>query len=67
MDATDLAGLREDPQKLVERRLRHPPTLESIVQGVDGLSDVGYENGLHLLGLRGNWHRLWAAIAMTFA
>ena len=38
--------------------------MESIVAGVGEPVDMGYDLSLHLNGLRGTWHRLWAAIAL---
>lgn len=67
IDAPLLADFREDARKVALRRRRQPPLLESIVAGVEGRSDVGYQLGLDLEGLRGTWHRLWAAIAMSAA
>jgi hypothetical protein len=43
---------------------RGPPPIESIVAGIEGRTDIGYDTGIHLVGLKGAWHRLWAAIAL---
>lgn len=59
-----LNGMREDAAALVQRRLRQPPPIESIVAGVGVPVDMGYDLSLHLQGLRGTWHRLWASIAL---
>lgn len=67
MDDELLAVFREDAQKLADRRRRQPPALESIVAGCEQQLDAGYSLGLDLGGLRGTWHRLWAALAMQTA
>lgn len=59
-----MIGLKDEAVALVERRRRQPPPMESIVAGVGEPVDMGYELSLHLNGLRGTWHRLWASIAM---
>jgi hypothetical protein len=59
-----LAEFEESARNLLRQRAQQPPPLESIVAGVDGRSDVGYQLGVDLNGLRGTWHRLWALIAM---
>jgi hypothetical protein len=59
--------LRDDAAQAVARRRRAPPPVESVVAGLDGHNDMGYDLGLHLQGLRGTWHRLWASIAMGSA
>lgn len=51
-----------DAEALIERRRRQPPRLEDVVEGVADRSDVGYQLGLDLGGLRGTWHRLWASL-----
>lgn len=57
-------GLRDDAASFIARRRSTPPPVESVVAGLDGQTDVGYDLGIHLQGLRGTWHRLWASIAM---
>ncbi|MEJ8837728.1 hypothetical protein [Ramlibacter sp. AN1133] len=65
LDADMLGQLRDDAQQLLQRRRRGPPAIESIVLGAAERSDVGYDLGLHLEGLRGTWHRLWALISLS--
>lgn len=60
-------GLRAECAQELERGRRGPPPIESIVEGVQDRSDVGYREGLHLHGLRGSWHRLWALVALGVA
>lgn len=47
---------KPDPQQ--------PPPIESILPDVAGRTDIGYDKGLHLVGLRGTWHRLWAMMVL---
>jgi len=65
MASDTLERFQQDAAALLDRRRRQPPLLESIVEGVSGRSDVGYDMGIHLQGLRGTWHRLWASISMA--
>lgn len=65
VDAGLMAAFRKTATELLERRRRQPPRLESIVAGVEDRSDVGYDLGVSLEGLRGTWHRLWAAVSMS--
>lgn len=59
-----LQDWRREARDLSESRQRVPPPIEAVVVGVDARTDTGYDLGVHLEGLRGTWHRLWAAIAM---
>lgn len=59
-----LAAMREEAAALAQHRRRRPPPMESIVAGVGEPVDMGYDLSLHLNGLRGTWHRLWATIAL---
>jgi hypothetical protein len=62
-----LQDFRHEAAQALERRRREPPPMQDIVAGVDARTDTGYELGVHLQGLRGTWHRLWAAIALGSA
>lgn len=63
LDESRLRSFGEDAARLVESRSARPPALESIVGHVDK-TDVGYEMAIHMQGLHGTWHRLWASVAM---
>lgn len=43
---------------------RGPPPIESILPDVAGRTDTGYVLGVHMVGLRGTWHRLWAMLVL---
>jgi hypothetical protein len=60
-----LQQFRDKAQQLVADRRRGPPKIESVVTGVAGRPDAGYELGVHMHGLRGTWHRLWASISAS--
>jgi hypothetical protein len=64
LEPDTLKSMQQDAKEMLERRRRSPPSLESIVEGAGERSDVGYDMGLHMQGLRGAWHRLWASISM---
>jgi hypothetical protein len=64
LDAGTLELFRADARELLKRRARQPPRLESVIEGVSGRTDTGYTLGVHLDGLRGTWHRLWAIIVL---
>ncbi|PTT80839.1 hypothetical protein DBR42_18850 [Pelomonas sp. HMWF004] len=40
-----------------------PPPIESIIPEAADRTDTGYVLRVHMQGLRGIWHRLWAIIA----
>lgn len=65
LDEQRLEHFRRDGEERAAQRRRQPPSIESIVEGIQERSDIGYDLGVHLHGLRGTWHRLWAIIAMT--
>ena len=39
-----------------------PPHIESIIRDAAGRTDTGYMLRIHMHGLLGIWHRLWAII-----
>jgi hypothetical protein len=47
---------------VTDTRRNGPPPIESIIKDAAGRQDVGYTLRVHLQGLRGTWHRLWAMI-----
>lgn len=66
MTAALRADFDREAHQLLERRRNRPPAIESIIEDAGARSDVSYDMGLHLEGLRGTWHRLWGAIAFSF-
>lgn len=56
--------IKRDLQAAHARQRNAPPAIESIIDGVQGRTDVGYEHGIHLQGLRGTWHRLFALLRL---
>jgi hypothetical protein len=63
MDAELLADLAKEAMQHVRAQRDRPPPLEDIVGAVEH-TDVGYDEHLHLFGLRGTWHRLWGALVL---
>lgn len=45
---------------------RGPPPIESILVDAGGKSDIGYQYGIHMVGLHGAWHRLWASLILVW-
>lgn len=41
-----------------------PPPIESILPDAMGRTDTGYVLGVHMVGLHGAWHRLWAMLVL---
>lgn len=62
LSSESISELATQARAIAKRR--GPPTLESLVPQAAGRSDVGYAEGLHLVGIRGAWHRLWAMMVM---
>lgn len=67
MDADLLASLREDAARALQERGRRPPPLKSIVLDLPATTDTGYQLGVHLHGLEGTWHRLWAMACLSYS
>ena len=65
MDPQLLATLRSEAQSRIDRERRGPPAMRSILGSVPDATDTGYELGIHLHGLQGTWHRLWAMICLA--
>lgn len=41
------------------------PDMNGILASRPAITDTGYRLGIHLEGVEGTWHRLWAIIALT--
>ena len=41
-----------------------PPPIETITPDALGKTDTGYALGVHMVGLHGAWHRLWAMLVL---
>ena len=67
MKAELLEGLRQEAREAAELRRRQPPTMQEILHTVPTGTDVGYELGVHLHGLQGTWHRLWASMCLCYS
>jgi hypothetical protein len=67
MDAELLEELRQEARKSAERRTRQPPAMQNILHAMPAVTDVGYELGVHLHGLQGTWHRLWASMCLCYS
>lgn len=61
----ELAEHREEARKRIESRKRQPPSMKSILERAPTRTDTGYKLGVHLYGIEGTWHRLWAVIALA--
>lgn len=61
----DLEEMREEARDRQVRRRRMPPRMESILAARPSTTDTGYTLGVHLHGLEGTWHRLWAIISLA--
>lgn len=66
MDDALLQDLQQTARDRIERRRRLPPKMESILTALPTTTDTGYRLGIHLEGLQGTWHRLWAMICVAF-
>lgn len=67
MDAQALEGFRQDAREAAVRRRRQPPAMQEILRAVPTGTDVGYDLGVHLHGLQGTWHRLWASMCLCYS
>ena len=66
MDSPLLEDLQKTARERIERKLRRPPSMESILSSRPTTTDTGYQLGIHLEGLEGTWHRLWGIISLAF-
>ncbi|MGE3342273.1 MAG: hypothetical protein AB7L71_02465 [Vicinamibacterales bacterium] len=67
MEPGVLEDLRREARERVAQRRRAPPPMQSILGELPPTTDVGYEHGLHLEGIAGTWHRLWAAMCLCYS
>lgn len=64
LDSQDQDDLAAAARELLDKRRRSPPRIGSILSGWDEPPDYGYELAGTLDGMRGIWHRLWAALVL---
>jgi hypothetical protein len=62
-----LMEFRKDAAERAKRLQRQPPSMQSVLDTTPGQTDTGYRLGIHLEGVEGTWHRLWASIALCFS
>jgi len=67
LDATTLASFQEDARKRLERRRNQPPDMSAVLKSRPAGTDTGYTLGVHLDGIQGTWHRLWASVALAYS
>ena len=60
-----LADLQSTARERIERHRQKPPEIASIVSDLPAITDTGYRLGIHLEGLEGTWHRLWAITCLA--
>jgi hypothetical protein len=65
MEPSMLDGFQKTACERIERRKRLPPTMDSILSDLPEITDTGYRLGIHLEGLEGTWHRLWAITCLA--
>ncbi len=65
MTDADLADMKAEACERDAQARRMPPKIESILETRPSTTDVGYQLGVHLEGLDGTWHRLWAIISLA--
>lgn len=66
MDDTLLDGFKRSAHERMQSKRRQPPKMDTILSSRPETTDTGYELGIHLEGLEGTWHRLWAIICLAF-
>lgn len=65
MSERDLEEMRERARERRSRLRRLPPPIDTILGAQPTTTDTGYKLGVHLHGLEGTWHRLWAIISLA--
>jgi hypothetical protein len=70
-------GAPMDPQLLLDLRAlaaqnlaierRKPPAIDTILEQRPATTDTGYRMGIHLEGIEGTWHRLWAMLVLVIS
>ncbi len=55
-----LGDLEHEARERIRKRSRQPPRMDSILKSYPATTDTGYDLGVHLEGLKGTWHCLWA-------
>jgi hypothetical protein len=66
MDDTVLDGFKRSANERMQSKRRQPPKMDTILSSRPETTDIGYQLGIHLEGLEGTWHRLWAIICLAF-
>lgn len=65
MDPDMVESLQKTARDRQLQSLRQPPKIDSIVSDLPEVRDTGYRLGIHLTGMEGTWHRLWAIMCVT--
>lgn len=66
MDGALLDGFKKSAMERMQSKRRQPPKMDTILSSRPETTDTGYQLGIHLEGLEGTWHRLWAIICLAF-
>lgn len=66
MDDALLDGFKRSAHERMQSKRRQPPQMDTILSSRPETTDTGYQLGIHLEGLEGTWHRLWAIICLAF-
>lgn len=65
MPSCMLGDLEHEARERIRKRSRQPPRMDSILKSYPATTDTGYDLGVHLEGLKGTWHRLWAMLSLV--
>lgn len=66
MDDALLDRFKKSALERMQSKRRQPPRMDTILSSRPATTDTGYQLGIHLEGLEGTWHRLWAIICLAF-